>query len=239
MSCAASYKFSAPIGQLFNNVWNSSVAGSFAWRQCVVQRQVGTSTQYGWTWVWPDPGVAVYAYPGIGVGNSAYSNGPHGDSRFPVRISAVNRMIVSYDVETVATGSRNLAAEMWITSTPITQPDPSVIATEFMIWSETVPANRTPSGTKRADVTIDGVAWEVWVAENFGADISDHRWTYIAYRAKTSTPTIAYDVRKLLGDAINRGYVDSSHYISDVQFGNEVMAGSGTTWVKSFSVTIN
>ncbi len=239
ISCTANYKYSAPLGQLHNNVWNSTAAGSFAWRQCLVQRQVGSSTQYGWTWVWPDPGVTVYAYPEIGVGKSAYWGGPQGDSRFPVQISAVDRMIVSYDVETVATGSRNLAAEMWITSTKITQPDPSAIATEFMIWSETVPAKRTPSGSKRADVTIDDVAWEVWVAEDFGAGIADHRWTYVAYRAKTSTPTITYDVRKLLGDAINRGYVNGGHYISDFQFGNEIMAGSGTTWIKRFSVTIN
>jgi hypothetical protein len=171
------------------------------------------------------------------VGNSVFSNGPHGDSRFPVQISAVNSMVVSYDVETTATGSRNLAAETWITSTRTTQSDPSVISTEFMIWSETVPPNRTPSGTRRADVTIDGVAWEIWVAdkENWGEGTSN----YVAYRAKTSTPKITYDARKLLGDAINRGYVNKDHYISDLQFGNEVMAGSGTTWIKSFSVTIN
>jgi hypothetical protein len=108
-----------------------------------------------------------------------------------------------------------------------------------MIWSETVPSIRTPSGTKRADVTIDGVAWEVWVAENWGAGISNNRWTYVAYRAKTSTPTITYDAKKLLGDAIGRGYVNGAHYISDIELGNEIMAGSGTTWIKSFSVTIN
>jgi hypothetical protein len=228
------------MGQLFNNVWNSSAAGSFSWSECLVQRRVGNTTQYGWNWVWPDPGTTVYAFPEIGVGSSAWSNGPHGDTRFPVKISSMDRMTIAYSIETTATGSRNLAAEMWITSVPTPAPNPLVITTEFMIWSETVPSNRTPSGTKRGTVTIDGTTWEIWVLDNLTTtvDAGTFQSNYVAYRAINSSPRISYDAKKILADAINRGYVNQDHYISDVQLGNEIMAGSGTTWVTEFSVTI-
>jgi hypothetical protein len=242
ISCASTYKFSAPGGQMLNNVWNSSAAGSFQWSQCLVRRQVNGSTQYGWAWNWPDRGNTgpVFAYPEIGVGSSPWTNGPQGDSRFPVQVSAVKSLVVSYDIETTGvTGSRNLAAETWITSTG-TKPASSSITTEFMIWSETVPSTRTPSGTKRADVTIDNQAWEVWADDSgtFGAG-GYCCWTYVAYRAKNSTPTITYDLKKLIDDATGRGYVNQNHYITDLELGNEIMGGTGTTWIKSLSVTVN
>lgn len=242
ISCASNYKYSAPAGQMLNNVWNGSAAGTYAWSQCLVRRRVNGSTQYGWTWDWPDRGNTgpVFAYPEIGVGSSPWTNGPQGDSRFPVQVSTVKSMVVSYDIETTnVTGSRNLAAETWITSTG-TRPASSSITTEFMIWSETVPSTRTPSGTKRADVTIDNQAWEVWADDSgtFGAG-GYCCWTYVAYRAKNSTPTITYDLKKLIDDAIGRGYVNQNHYITDLELGNEIMGGAGTTWIKDFSVTVN
>ena len=151
---------------------------------------------------------------------------------------------MSYDVEIETSGDHNLAASIWLIRTPTVEspPDLSAIAVELMIWTESEPAGFVPGGTKRAEIQIDGIDWEVWAAEDWGGSPGSSnpmRWTYIAYRAKTSTRVISYDARKFIADAITRGLATADLYIADVELGNEIISGSGKTWVRSFSVTVD
>jgi hypothetical protein len=146
-------------------------------------------------------------------------------------------------VEITTTGDHNLAASIWLIRTPtVSNPqDRSVIATELMIWTESTPTWFAPGGTKRGEVQIDGMDWEVWAAEDWGDNSGENpnRWCYIAYRAKTPIRLIGYDARKMIADAISRGLTTADLYIADVELGNEIISGTGKTFLKSFTVMID
>lgn len=246
LECADYASVSTPLGRLSNNVWNKQAAGARPWRQCL-QRRTGADgePQYGWLWQWPSGGLptTVRAYPEIVVGTMPWTGGPGNDSRLPRRLADTRRLIVDYDVDTEATGRRNLAASIWLTRTPAVAVPAglSAIATEIMVWTDAVPASFVPAGSKRAEVVIDGAAWEVWAAENWGdsAGVHANRWTYVTYRAKAFRRAARYDAMKLIDDAVRRGFVSPDLYIADVELGNEIVSGSGRTWLKRFAVTID
>jgi hypothetical protein len=243
LGCTAWFSANTPVGRLSNNVWNKQAAGSFPARQCLEQRAADGALQCGWSWTWPTPGTAIYAYPGIIVGAKPWEPGPGSDRRFPRQVSATNRLLVSYDVDTVTTGDHNLAASIWLIRTPTVAnpPGTAAIATEMMFWTWSTPASFVPGGTQRDEVTVDGITWEVWAAEDWGdnSGANGNRWTYIAYRAKTPTRSITFDARKLMADAAGRGLLDTSHYIANVELGNEILSGTGTTFLRSFSMTVD
>jgi hypothetical protein len=242
LDCADFSTVSTPMGRLANNAWNKQAAGGFAWSQCLEKRTTEASTDYGWSWVWPAAGTSpMYSNPQIIVGAKPWDAGPGNDARFPKQISATNRLLVSFDAETQATGGLfNLATMMWLTrsATAANPADPSTIATQISVVTESnLP---TIAGTKRAEILVDGTSWEVWVGENLGSSpTTTNRWTIITYRSKSTMRTASFDARKLIGDAVSRGYANASHYIADVELGNEIAGGSGSTFIKSFKVTID
>ena len=231
-------------GNLLNNAWNAGAAGSFPWSQCLQEKRLGsTLAEVGWTWRWPDNGNQVYSYPSIVVGAKPWDGGPGNDARFPRRIADTPRLLVSYDVDTTATGNVNLATSMWFTRTvaaPATAAE-SEISTEIMVWSDYAPALISTTGpvTERGEITVDGRAFRVFAAESWG-DISGgstHRWKFVVYVARQTTRTLSFDARRFIDDAIARGLLDPTHAVANVELGNEISSGAGTTWVRAFSIT--
>jgi Glycosyl hydrolase family 12 len=231
-------------GNLINNAWNARAAGGFAWSQCLQERRLGDSlAEAGWTWRWPDNGTQVYSYPSIVIGAKPWDGGPGNDPRFPRRVADTPRLWVDYEVDTTATGNVNLATSIWFTRSVATPavPAENEISAEIMVWSDYTPALISNDGpvTERGEITIDGRTWRVFAAENWG-DVSGgttHRWTFIVYVARQTTRTLSFDARRFMDDAIARGLLDPSHAVANVELGNEISSGSGTTWVRRFTVT--
>ena len=119
-------------------------------------------------------------------------------------------------------------------------PDPSAIRNELMIWTEAseglVSASDKPAGV----VEIDGARWTVYVKPNWGdaSGGSAVKWQLISYHAQTPTSTIRYDARKFFADAMARGLMEPGDTIEGVELGNELVSGSGSTWVKRFQLTV-
>lgn len=243
MGCEDYQAVMTPDGILYNNVWNKYAAKDRAWSQCLLMRNIDGAPQYGWSWNWPVETRAVYGYPQIKRGKSPWDPKTSMDERFPARISSVHSLEVAYDVETSGDGDHNLSTSLWLTREPVRgdQPNRDAIVAEVMIWTYATPGFFPPAGKKHGEVQTGDTSWEVWVDENWGdtSGINDNHWVYLAYHAVRPSLKAKFDARKLLQYAVDEGLISPEFYIADAMLGNEVMGGSGETWVKSFSVDMN
>lgn len=232
-----------PDGILYNNVWNKHAAKEGEGTQCLHGKQVEGAMLYGWSWRWPTDKCVVYGYPQIKLGKSPWDPASSMDERFPIRISSVRRLEVSYDVETTGDGDYNLATSLWLTREPVlgNTPQPDAIVAEVMIWTYASPGFFQPGGSKHGELQAGNTTWEVWVDGNWGdtSGIHANKWIYLAYHSRQPSLKAAFDVMGLLQYAVDAGLISSDFYIADVMTGNEVMGGSGATWVKSFGMDMN
>ncbi len=251
ISCSPDFHLTRADGSiLFNNTWNAVAAGSQPWSQCLQSRTVnGGPTQHGWRWSWPLSGGALYAYPELVVGAKPWETGPGNDSRFPIQLSQVNTLNLNFSVETQATGSRNLAASIWMISTPQVAAPPvfSDIKAEVMIWTDYTDDMVADPGTttKRGEFTdASGLQWEVWADETWGdaSGGASNQWVYVAYHLKPGQrrSSANIDVRAILRHAaITLHLLDTAWYVADVELGNELVSGQGETWLSNFALTVN
>jgi hypothetical protein len=251
LSCAPDEHLSAPQGAtLFNNTWNSAAAGQQAWSQCLQSRTWAGSltTQYGWRWSWPGAGGALFAYPSVFVGAKPWESGPGNDARFPLLLANAKTLRLQFTTETNATGSRNLAASVWLisTATVAAPPDQAAIRAEVMVWTDYTDDMVADPGTTthRGEFTDDqGLRWDILADENWGdaSNSSAHHWTYVAFHIKPGQRRIAaqIDLLTMLKHAASLGLFSTSLFIADVELGNELVAGQGETWLTEFSVSAN
>lgn len=243
LDCADYAAIQSPIGVLYNNVWNKHGAKDGEWQQCIEKRLVAEVTQYGWSWQWPQKSNVIFAYPQVKLGVSPWAPEPASDNRFPLKISSIKNLTISYDLEISTNGQHNLATSMWLTNsaTVYEKPNPSAIVAEFMIWTYSTAKHFNPAGKKVTEVTIDGKQWEVWVDKNWGdaSGANANKWIYITYRAKESALKTQFNAFNLIQHAVADNIITADLYIADIELGNEIMSGSGIAWVKSFEVKID
>lgn len=222
-----------------NNMWNKAQADAqgFPSFQCVRKRELANGHQLGWRWEWPDQPPAaggIYAYPEAIFGLKPWGGGNSTTAMLPASILQLDKLTIEYEIEMVVeSGGYNLAPEVWITDTG-TAPQPANMKAELMIWLDHKDA--TPAGDDKGEFTHDGRTYHVFFKPDM--NIGGFIWPYITYRAKVPQPesgriVIAAFVRH----AIEQGYVNANHFISSVEFGNEIASGRGHTWVKRLSVT--
>lgn len=232
-----------PSGTLNNNVWNKHAAEGYAWQQCLEKRVSGDETQYGWSWQWPSHQKVIYGYPQIKLGSSPWAPELNSDKRFPVAINQIKNFKLSYDVEVSSNGQYNLATTLWITNSGEipAEPAPSTIVAEVMIWTYATAKHFNPAGKKSGELHIEGMIWDVWVNKQWSdvSGVNKNTWRYITFRAQANLLAVEYDVKKLLDYAISEKLLTDDSYIADVELGNEVMSGSGVTWINAFNVVIN
>lgn len=243
LGCTDYLSIPAEFGTLYNNVWNKQAAKDFDWQQCLEKRTIENTVQYGWSWQWPSHKKVIYGYPQIKVGLSPWDPGAVKSKVFPLSVKATKSLTISYDLDIQTNGQLNVATTLWIINTPEIPKNnaESAIIAELMIWTYSTKKHFNPAGKKQGEVQVDGVTWEFWAQKNW-ADVSganSNRWTSITFRTKESALQIQYDAKKLINHAIKEKLLSENSYIADVELGNEVMAGSGITWVKQFSVEAN
>lgn len=230
-------------GILYNNVWNKHADTTGTGTQCLESREIDGAMEYGWSWDWPRGKRVIYGYPQIKTGTSPWAPNPDFDPRFPAKIASLKEMTLTFATETSTDGIHNLAASMWLTTEPMiaTEPDASVIATEIMIWTYATKGHFNPAGKKVAEISLDEHTWEVWADKNWtdASGINDNTWTYLTFRAKEHSLSAHIDLLKLLDYAADKQFISRDLYIADLELGNEIMSGSGVTWVKEFSLVMN
>jgi hypothetical protein len=243
LGCEDYQSISVDSGTLYNNVWNKHADTSGKGLQCLESKTVEGEIWYGWSWSWPEGKRVIYGYPQIKRGISPWAPQTGSGEGFPAKIADLKHLRLEFETETVTNGKHNLAASMWLTSEPMSgdTSNPSIITTEVMVWTYSTKGHFNPAGKKLAEVTIGGQDWEVWVDKSW-KDVSgknENRWSYVTFRALKHSLAGDIDLLKLLGYAVDQQWIRDDMYVSDLELGNEIMSGSGITWVKSFKVSLD
>jgi hypothetical protein len=221
-----------------NNQWGQKKAkGKF--EQCLLKRTVQGRTEIGWTWNWPGVDPSVFAYPEIIFGWKPWSGGKPSDLRFPLKVEDIQHLAIHYAVESEASGSYNLAPEIWLTRNGqwTEEPNPSLITTEIMFWMDYKDTAR-PAGGVIDQLAIDGIEYELWKADNIGDKGDGKGWVLYSFKSPTISHEGSISIHTLLSYMIKKQLVRADEYVASVEFGNEVMGGTGTTWVKRFQVEV-
>ncbi len=112
------------------------------------------------------------------------------------------------------------------------------ITPEIMIWI--INEGMSPAGTKRYNLTVKGVVFDVYVRENHGdaSGGTSHTWTYIAFSPRTNLINGPLNIHEFTDFLISKSILSSSTFLSSLELGNEVVGGKGTTEIENYSVVI-
>jgi hypothetical protein len=221
-----------------NDQWGSKKA-TFAFEQCLLERRAAAGSERGWTWNWPGLDDTVFAYPSITIGWKPWVGGESTDARFPMRVGDVRRLDLTYDVETEARGAYNLAPEIWlIRSLPAsTQANPGLITNELMFWME-YNGEAVPGSSVIDNPMLGGARYELWREPNIGKEANGTGWGLLSFKSPTVRRAGTLELHEVLRHLVAQKLVSPDEYIASIEFGNEVMGGSGTTWIRKLEVRV-
>ncbi len=223
--------------QFENNMWAQSKAkGPF--EQCVVSRKIAGETQLGWTWNWPGHEPLGFGYPEIIFGWKPWSSRSTSPA-LPVRISNLRTLSVRYAVATEHSGKIALSISIFVTdSGEASAPNPLAIVDELVLWLD-YPEDTLPSGTRRAEFELAGTRYELWHSPKHGDRGDGTGWDLYFLKGPNRKLQAEIQLKPLLDWLLTQNLVRPEQFIASVELGNELMSGSGTTWVQAFEVLVD
>ncbi|MEZ4857737.1 MAG: hypothetical protein R2781_02905 [Flavobacteriaceae bacterium] len=211
---------------LKNNLWGrSKLDGSTPVELCSFKKD----GFFGWKWQLPNNARGVIGYPALQVGNNPFSN-KEKVPNFPVQLTQLSQLSVSYDVEThVKHKKYNLAFDLWLVNKEeYTNKD---ITAEIMIWEDYF--DFTSFGKKRETIITPFGTYDVLVGHLLNPKFSQD-WTYVAFVRKTPRAKGMVDIAFFMNYLIENNIVNQEDYFTSIEFGNEIGNSSGITLVKQF-----
>jgi hypothetical protein len=164
---------------------------------------------------------APASYPAIYAG-CHYGNCSSG-SGLPLQVNRFGSLPSSVAYSTTG-GYWDAAYDLWFDPNP-NQAGQNTGA-ELMIWgSHQGPPQ--PIGSKVGTASLAGANWDVWIG-NIG-------WNVISYVRQQTTNSLNLNLADFTNDAVRRGQVQTSWYLTSVQFGFEPWQGGPGLAVNSFS----
>jgi hypothetical protein len=219
--------------RLLNNVWNKG-ATTGRYRQKIFVNDDNGKTIFGWAWKWKDSS-GVATYPEIQAGVSPWNGEAAPDSGFPF-LAGSKKLVVDYDIALEASGSYNLAFEFWAVSA--LPPSKDTISHEIMIW---IAGERLgAAGSEVGKTTVQGTTYSVNLSKNHGdaSGANQNTWTIISLLAEKPVLHGPLDVGQIIDALLKNGYLGPQHYIANLELGDEVMRGTGTTIVRNYAVKV-
>jgi hypothetical protein len=220
-----------------NNMWAEGKAkGPF--EQCIVARKSAGKTQLGWTWNWPGYEPLGFGYPEIIFGWKPWSERSTTPA-LPLRISEIRALTLRYAVATEHTGKAALSMSMFVTdSSSASAPNPQSIVAELVLWLD-YPEQATPVGTRTAQFEVAGTSYELWYTPQHGDRGDGKGWELFYLKGSNHQRKGTIQLQPLLAWLSTQNLLRNDRFVASVELGNELMGGSGTTWVQDFDVVVN
>lgn len=206
---------------LQNNTWGQGEITDFS--QCVYTVSDGS---FGWKWDWPNVGYDVKAYPEVIFGKKPWSPGST-YNLLPILLSDIVQFSVDYEFSTSAEGVYNTAFEFWATESFLS--DGNNITTEVMIWIDN--NGMVPAGSPIDTVSFDGYSYILYRADW-------DTWTYYAFLSETSQSSGVLNVHKFISYMFDNELLNPNDYLASLEFGNEVIHGSGQTHLSKYEISL-
>ena len=147
---------------------------------------------------------------------------------FPIQESNIASASTSVDITQPSGYANDAAYDIWFNQTSTTSGQPN--GTEVMIWLNSQ-GGVQPFGSRVATTTIDGASYEVWAG-------NQSTWKVISYVATTPVSGVSnLDLKPFFADAVNRGSIDPSWWLIDVEYGFEIWTGGQGLAMSNFSVS--
>ena len=218
---------------LLNNVWNKG-ATTGRYRQKIFVNDDNGKAIFGWAWKWRDSS-GVASYPEVMVGQSPWNGEAATDSGFPFQ-AGTKKLVVNYDVALEATGSYNLAFEFWAVSGLPASKD--TITHEVMIW---IAGERLgAAGNLVGKTTIGDQTFSIFQNKNHGDASGAHQntWTIVSLLADKPILHGPLDIGQIIDFLLKNGYLESNCFIANLELGNEIQRGAGTTVIRNYAVNV-
>lgn len=162
------------------------------------------------------------SYPAIYAG-CHYRNCSSGTG-LPLQVAKFGSPRTSVDFTTTSNGQWDAAYDIWFD--PTSNPTGHNSGAELMIWGNHR-GSPQPAGSKTGTATLAGATWDVW-----------RGGIVVSYVRQSPTNSLSnLNIKDFTDDAAKRGYIQSSWYLTSVQFGFEPWQGGAGLGVNSFSFT--
>jgi hypothetical protein len=200
-----------------NNVWGSDI------QQCIDVTDSGFAIVSGEhnNPTNGAPGAYPSIYAGCHYGNCSSNSG------LPLQVSSFGNVSSNVSYTTTGGGAWNASYDLWYDPNPN---QPGQNAAELMIWGNHAGPPQ-PIGSKVGTAQLAGATWDVW--------IGNPGWNVISYVRQQTTNSLDIDVAEFTADAVSRGQVATSWYLTSVQFGFEPWQGGPGLAVNSFGFSAN
>lgn len=219
-----------------NNIWDTSILGrGYTVKASYNPGNLTSGLTYSWNFgpLPADGYYWVHAFPDIGFGQDAWSRATSSAGKpFPLSIANLEKYLVNYDVEFGGTtAGYNVALEMYLTSSP--QGGAATITNEVMVWIHT--GGWKPAGGpvgSFSDTNYSGQIYSYPVYE------SGLHFEYTAILANGDDPSGTIDLKAIMARLKTLGIIEGTEYISNIQLGAEIAAGSGSLTVNKLQLDI-
>lgn len=231
---------SIPIGEgectVVNNMWNKGAAG-IGFRQSVFLEEVAGHTAIGWQWhapwqLFPN----VISQPEIICGNKPWDPPTRPDAGFPF-LAGTKHLTAEFDVNLRARGVYNMVFSLWAVSN-VSAPRQS-ITHEIMIWTDR--ARQPPAGRLVDSMSVSDTTYDVYIEENQrdASGKNTNTWTYVAFVARKPVFRGPLDITAFIDYLLRRRTLGPNHYVTSLEFGNEICHGAGVTEIQNFSINLH
>lgn len=207
---------------------------TYSFRNCISARNV-TEESVAATIEWSLPqigeqgvGYDIKSYPAIIYGhqlNGAYTMNSH----LPIPVNAITpTLAANYEVEVQETGWSQTFFDVVFTSGRAN----NTLTTDIAVMVTKTPyAVQMDSSEFVETVTIDGVTYDVFAHKRETPRFS------IFFYPRTNKLSGSLKVKLFSDYLLSKNFLNANDYLDGIEFGTEVISGTGKTEIKSYSIT--